>query len=129
MASLFDILNDLYYDKANLLQKGVIKESDINLYSIMNGLIQHPDLLPFAHFINHNHKLKPAIVYQYLFDNIPKKKRFGKWGKAGEVKGVEEVKWYYKCNELRAMEIISLLDKPDLDNIIKSYESIKPKRL
>lgn len=68
--------------------------------------------------------LDKKLQYDFLFNSIPKKKRYSKWykKKTNENKCIEYVCEYYKYSQVKAAQVCSLLTKQQKEEIIKRFE-------
>ena len=68
--------------------------------------------------------LDKKLQYHYFLHGIPPRRRFAKWPKPEKHEDVELVQEIFNCNETRAVELLSLLDKDKL-NTIKEHNASK----
>jgi hypothetical protein len=120
MPSIFDILNDISFDKHEILSE---KENfkDYNPFMINRFLSMDGSTLFLSNFINRMSHLPKEVQYQFYLKGIDKKKRFFKYQKKeGGDKKVKIIKKYYNCNDEKAMELLEILKDDQIKSIEKS---------
>lgn len=85
-------------------------------------LSNYVDTILYSNEMNINHHLDNKLQYDYLFYSIPKKKRFFKKDKPLNYDDFLLVQNYYKYNNVRTKEILSILTKDQLEMIRKRLE-------
>ncbi len=80
-----------------------------------------PDTILVANQANMIHELDHAMQFAYLINNIKPRKRFSKWAKKHEDSDVELVMEHYKYNREDALNALSILTKPQLEDIKNKY--------
>lgn len=116
MTSPFDFVNDLSYNKNDLIRSSENQEEmekEYNPYIINKA---------FSYFIDtvlHANEMNRAVVdkklqHDYYFYAISKKKRFSKWHKPQTDETVKIISEAYNINIQRAKEYLSLMSKDDI---------------
>ena len=80
------------------------------------------DTVMFAEQMNQAHLLSPALQYDFYYYGIRKGSRFDPIPKPTEPEGLEVVMAYYDYSKQKAREVMSLLSKQDILNMIKSMD-------
>ena len=80
------------------------------------------DTIMFAEQMNQAHALSPALQYDFYYYGIRKGSRFDPIPKPIEPEGLEVVMAYYDYSKQKALEVIHLLSKQDILNMIKSMD-------
>jgi hypothetical protein len=80
------------------------------------------DCIMFAEQMNQAHQLSPALQYDFYYYGIRKGSRFDPIPKPTEPEGLEVVMAYFDYSKQKALEVISLLTKQDLCDMIKSMD-------
>lgn len=95
-------------------------------------LSQHIDTLFHVNMMNINHHISDKMHYDFLFNGVRKQKRYGKKKTDQDRKLEKQIKEendkirliqdYYKYNQLRAREALSVLTEEHLEKIRKRIE-------
>lgn len=120
----FDYINSINYTKEDLMVDEVSTKA-YNAFIINRGLSYFPDTVLFANEMNINNHLQSRMQYDYLLSTVRKNKRWSKWNKKLESEDVNAVREYYQCNYDRALEILSILTKEQIEDIKKSKGGVK----
>lgn len=120
----FDYINSINYTKEDLMVDEVSAKA-YNAFIINRGLSYFPDTVLFANEMNINNHLQGRMQYDYLLSTVRKNKRWSKWNKKLESEDVNAVREYYQCNYDRALEILSILTKEQIEDIKKSKGGVK----
>lgn len=116
--SPFDWLNSINYDKKNLMDDEPILEKDYNSFMINRGLSYFPDTILYANQMNGFFNLDNKLQYEFYLYGLPKRKRFSKWTKKDKATDtLNVIMRYYKYNEERALEVLSLLTDKQIELI------------
>lgn len=119
---LFDFVNDISFNKENIckieMEKTGLFPKNYNQYLINMAFGNFPDTILFANEMNKKN-IPDFIHYIFLFNVIPKKKRFAKWYKEDNKKEecISSVMRYYGCSKKDAMSYMQILDKDTLNEI------------
>jgi hypothetical protein len=68
--------------------------------------------------MNRNHHLDSRLQFDYLLNNIRKKRRYSKWLKPEKLQNVELVKEYYGFSYEKAKDALRILSENQLAYII-----------
>lgn len=120
--SLYVIFNSISENKKNLIETGVIEESDYSPYMMNRMLAHYLDTLPYAQMMNKKPSMSPKDHYEFLLNAIPKKKRYRKHyyiKKKKKDMDIEILREYYKCTLSKAKEICSILTEKEIDMLRK----------
>jgi|TARA_R100000084_G_C4598670_1_gene122115 hypothetical protein len=118
----FDYLNAI-----NDTKKNVIKDSDnpelaeklYPPYLVNRGLSFFIDTVYLANEMNRHHHLENKMQFDFLINIVRKKKRFSKWFKAQPDEEVEAVMDYYGYSQDKARQVVDLLTKDQITQIIE----------
>lgn len=89
--------------------------SDYNNWMINRGLSFTKDTIFYANIVNQNYNLDKDLQYKFLFNGIPKGKRFGKWEKKTSNDEIIDILADYFCiNKRVAHEYLLLLNDEQL---------------
>ena len=120
---LFDIFGALSYTKKDVMGENPENWKQYNSFMINRAFSYHPDTIYDA-FIMSCAKIPDEMKYYYYLYDIPKRKRFGKWGKKQEVDSIEYVMQYYGWSKREAEINMSHLSSDMVSSIV---EHMKPK--
>lgn len=80
------------------------------------------DTIMFAEMMNQHHLLSPYLQYQFYYYGVRKGSRFDPISKPTEPEGLEVVMAYYQYSKQKALEVMKLLSKQDILNMIKAMD-------
>ena len=110
---LFDFLNDLTYDKKDILDDS--NKSKYVPFVVNKFLTASIDTLKFASDMNFHWNLPVEMQYKYLLHSIRKKKRYLKWIKKAEPSNtIEVLKEYYGWGDREARMHLNLVSDDDI---------------
>lgn len=114
--SPFDFVNAITYNKQDLFQDPQA-EKDYVPFIVNRALSYFPDTVLYANAVNTTN-----IPKQWQFDflrlSVSKRKRFSKWSKKDSVSDdVRAVQEYYKYSVEKALEVMSILSKDEIEKI------------
>jgi hypothetical protein len=116
--SPFDWLNSINYDKKNLMDEDPTTEKLYSPFMINRGLSYFPDTILYANQMNGFFGLENKLQYEFYLYGIQKRKRFSKWTKKDKTTDtLDIIVQYYKYNEERALEALSLLTDEQIELI------------
>ena len=75
-----------------------------------------------AHEMNQHPDLSPYLQYQFYYYGVRKGSRFDPISKPTEPDGLEVVMAYYQYSKQKAIEVMSLLSKQDIQGMIQSMD-------
>jgi hypothetical protein len=113
---LTDWLNSINYTKQNLIEDPLMEKEYVP-FIVNRSLSYFPDTLFHANEMNHKHFLSKKMQYDYLRMVVRKRKRFSKWDKKHDNKDLELVKNYYGYSTKKALEILPVLTKEQIEYI------------
>lgn len=118
----FDYLNAINDTKQNVIEDSDNPELAEKLYPpylINRGLSFFIDTVYLANEMNRHHHLENKMQFDFLINIVRKKKRFSKWFKAQPDEDVEAVMDYYGYSQDKARQVVGLLTKDQITQIIK----------
>ena len=80
------------------------------------------DTIMFAESMNQHSDLSPYLQYQFYYYGVRKGSRFDPISKPTEPDGLEVVMAYYQYSKQKAIEVMSLLSKQDIQGMIQSMD-------
>lgn len=125
MTSPFDYVNAINFNKHDLMtgtENDELAESGYVPFLTNRSLSNFTDTILYANEMNMNHHLDNKLQFHYLINSIRPKKRFSKWAKRQDSDDFEAVKAYFKYNNAKTEQAISLLTP---DQIIKIKNKLK----
>jgi len=118
----FDYLNAINDTKQNVIEDSENPELAEKLYPpylVNRGLSFFIDTVYLANEMNRHHHLENKMQFDFLINIVRKKKRFSKWFKAQPDEDVEAVMDYYGYSQDKARQVVSLLTKDQITQIIE----------
>jgi hypothetical protein len=112
----FDYLNSINYTKEQLIVDD-LTEKEYNPFMTNRGLSYFYDTVLLSNEMNINHHLDKKLQFDFLLNSVRKKKRFSKWFKLELSDDIRAVKEYYNYSTDKAMDIVRVLKREDLDKI------------
>jgi hypothetical protein len=104
----FDYINSIN-------NKNIIEElEDYNRYVIDIGLSYFVDTILFVNEINQFPKMENQMHYDFLYNSIPKKKRFSKWNKKENDDDIDLIKEVYSVNSIKGKQYKKILTEEQL---------------
>lgn len=125
MTSPFDYVNAINFTKHDLMtgtENDELAESGYVSFLTNRSLSNFPDTILYANEMNMNHHLDNKLQFHYLINSIRPKKRFSKWAKRQDSDDFEAVKEYFKYNNTKTEQAMSLLTP---EQIIKIKKKLK----
>jgi hypothetical protein len=105
----FDVLTAINEKKPDPFQELGSYDS-FNPFMVNRGLSQFHDTVFYANEMNTRYELDKELQFQYLYHDVPKRKRFAKWAKKeASVEIIEMIAKYYDCSVRKAVEYASIL--------------------
>ena len=120
----FDYLNDINFDKQNIIEESDNPELAEKLYPpflVNKGLSQFIDTVRIANEINLRHYTDKKLQFDFLLNTIRKKKRFTKWAKKDSDDRLDIVMKHYGYSYEKAKQVIHLLTDEHITIIRKQY--------
>lgn len=118
----FDYINAINDTKQNIITDSDNPELAEKLYPpflVNRGLSFFIDTVYLANEMNRYHQLENKMQFDFLINIVRKKKRFSKWFKAQPDEEVEAVMDYYGYSQDKARQVVSLLTKDQITQIIE----------
>ena len=109
----FDYLKAINETKEDVM----LTSEDEHKYSsfiVNRGLSFFMDTIFQANEVNQNFQLDSRLQFDYLLNNIRKKKRYSKWLKPEKLEKVELVKEYYGFSNEKAKDALRILSEDQL---------------
>ena len=98
-------------------------EKKYSSFIVNRGLSFFMDTIFQVNEMNRNHHLDGRLQFDYLINNIRKKRRYSKWLKPEKLKNVQLVKEYYGFSYEKAKDALKVLSEDQLAYIIdKPYQ-------
>jgi len=105
----FDFLNSINDTKIDLF-KDPQAIKDYKAFMVNRGLSYFADTIMYANEMNRYYDLDNEMQFDFLLHSVPKKRRFSKWVKKDVTPDrLKAIMVYYKYNEVRALEVLSIL--------------------
>ena len=122
MTELKDWLNSINYTKKNLIDEDFSIEKEYPSYIINRCLSGHLDAVLFANEMNKYNFLPKKMQYDFFINTLRTKKRFSPWIKKDKIKDLEYVKRYYGYSNEKALQVLKILTKQQLNFIKSKFE-------
>ena len=114
---LKDWLNSINQNKKNLYEED--PDAKYPAYIINRCMSGHLDTVLFANEMNMNYHISKRMQYDFYINSLRPRKRFSPWSKKESVDYLEDIKEYYGYSYTKALEVIRILPKSDLEKIRK----------
>ncbi len=121
----FDFTNSINTSKKNLMRgtdNDVLAEKSYSPFLTNRALSYHNDTVAIANEMNTNHFLDKRLQYEFLLNIIRPKKRYAKWSKKEKGGDVDLIKEYYKYNDIKARQALTILTKEQISAIRNKLE-------
>ena len=122
VTSPFDYVNAINFTKKDLMtdtENDELAEAAYVPFLTNRGLSYFPDTILYANEMNKLNHLDNKLQFHYLINTIRPKKRFSKWAKRQDSDDFEAVKEYFKYNNTKTEQALSLLSPDDIKTIKK----------
>ena len=119
--NMFDIMGDLSYDKKGLVDD--TNEGDYNPFLTNRFFSYFPDTIFYANEMNMANGLDNKLQHDYYFHVLRKNKRFSKWLKKDNQEILQAIQQYYGYSLSKAKEVINILNKEQVDFILKKVNA------
>ena len=116
---LGDWLYSINQSKKNLMDQDPTLESSYPSWIINKCLSSFTDTVLFANEMNMNWHISKRMQYDFFINSLRPRKRFSPWSKKESVDYLEDIKEYYGYSYTKALEVIRILPKSDLEKIRK----------
>ena len=129
----FDHIKNLHTKKRTWDNFNDEEKKSFNIYIINKALSMNPSYLNIVNMVQKytNNMLEPKEVFNLYYDLLPNKFRFYKWIKGTKDKNKEKYQIlaeHFKCSSREIKDYIKLLDKKQINNILKLYKDGTPKK-
>lgn len=114
---LKDWLNSIYDNKKDILKENPELSKKYPAFIINRLLSGNIDTALFASELNERFTMDNDMQYKYLLHAIPKRKRFSPYLKKDDFEYLDLIKTYYGYNTEKALEVLNLLSKEQLNYI------------
>ena len=122
MTELKDWLNSINYTKKNLIDEDPSIEKEYPPYIVNRCFSGHLDAVLFANEMNKYNFLPKKMQYDFFINILRTKKRFSPWIKKDKIKDLEYVKRYYGYSNEKALQVLKILTKQQLNFIKSKFE-------
>jgi hypothetical protein len=120
--SPFEFLKTINRSKENLLDNGA-DAKDYRPFLINRSLSFRIDALTPAAMMNEMHHIDPDQQYAFMLATVPAAKGYTPWIKAEKPPPeLDMVKEYFGYNDARALEVLPILSKAQLEQIEKALD-------
>ena len=122
MTELKDWLNSINHTKKNLIDEDPSIEKEYSPYIVNRCFSGHLDAILFANEMNKYNFLPKKMQYDFFINILRTKKRFSPWIKKDKIKDLEYVKRYYGYSNEKALQVLKILTKQQLNFIKSKFE-------
>jgi len=105
--------------KKNMMDEDPSLENSYPTWIINKCLASFTDTVLFANEMNMNWHISKRMQYDFYINSLRPRKRFSPWSKKESVDYLEDIKEYYGYSYTKALEVIRILPKSDLEKIRK----------
>ena len=116
---LGDWLYTINQSKKNLMDQDPELESSYPSWIINKCLSSFTDTILYANEMNKNSHLPKRLQYDFFINSLRPKRRFSPWSKKESVDYLEDIQEYYGYSYTKALDVIRILPKSDLEKIRK----------
>jgi len=122
VTELKDWLNSINYTKKNLIDEDLSIEKEYPPYIINRCFSGHLDAVLFANEMNKYNFLPKKMQYDFFINILRTKKRFSPWIRKDKIKDLDCVKRYYGYSNEKALQVLKILTKQQLNFIKSKFE-------
>ena len=124
----FDHIKNLHTKQRSWDDFNDEEKKSFNIFIINKALSMNPNYLDIVNMVQRytNNMLNPKEVFNLYFNLLPNKFRFYKWIKGTKDKNKEKYQilaQHFKCSSREAKDYIELLDKKEVNKILKLYKN------
>ena len=105
--------------KKNMMDEDPSLENSYPTWIINKCLSSFTDTVLFANEMNMNWHISKRMQYDFFINSLRPRKRFSPWSKKESIDYLEDVQEYYGYSYTKALEVIRILPKSDLEQIRK----------
>ena len=130
----FDHIKNLHTKKRIWDNFNDEEKKSFNIYIINKALSMNPSYLNIVNMVQKytNNMLEPKEVFNLYYNLLPNKFRFYKWIKGTKDKNKEKYQIlaeHFKCSSREIKDYIKLLDKKQINKILKLYKDGTSKKV
>ena len=114
----FQYINDLSNEKKYLMDNGLFEKEYVP-HQTNRFFSYFSDTIMLANMMNTTYSLSNRMQHDFYFHEVRKRKRWTKWFKAETSDDLQLIKEYYKYNDQKAREALSILSEEQLNDIRK----------
>ena len=123
----FDHIKNLHTKQRSWDDFNDEEKKSFNIFIINKALSMNPNYLDIVNMVQRytNNMLNPKEVFNLYFNLLPNKFRFYKWIKGTKDKNKEKYQilaQHFKCSSREAKDYIELLNKKEINKILKLYK-------
>ncbi len=122
MTELKDWLNSINHTKKNLIDEDPSIEKEYSPYIVNRCFSGHLDAVLFANEMNKYNLLPKKMQYDFFINILRTKKRFSPWIRKDKIKDLDYVKRYYGYSNEKALQVLKILTKQQLNFIKSKFE-------
>mgnify|MGYP003304580163 FL=1 len=122
MTELKDWLNSINHTKKNLIDEDPSIEKEYSPYIVNRCFSGHLDAILFANEMNKYNLLPKKMQYDFFINILRTKKRFSPWIRKDKIKDLDYVKRYYGYSNEKALQVLKILTKQQLNFIKSKFE-------
>jgi len=115
-------LKSINLSKKNLIDEDPSLEKEYSPYIINRIYSGHLDAILFANEMNQYHFLPKKMQYDFFLNTLRTKKRFSPWIRKDKIKDLDYVKRYYGYSNEKALQVLKILTKQQLNFIKSKFE-------
>ena len=124
----FDHIKNLHTKQRSWDDFNDEEKKSFNIFIINKALSMNPNYLDIVNMVQRytNNMLNPKEVFNLYFNLLPNKFRFYKWIKGTKDKNKEKYQilaQHFKCSSSEAKDYMELLDKKEVNKILKLYKN------
>ena len=124
----FDHIKNLHTKQRSWDDFNDEEKKSFNIFIINKALSMNPNYLDIVNMVQRytNNMLNPKEVFNLYFNLLPNKFRFYKWIKGTKDKNKEKYQilaQHFKCSSREAKDYMELLDKKEINRILKLYKN------
>ena len=129
----FDHIKNLHTKQRTWSDFNDEEKKSFNIFIINKALSMNPNYLSIVNMVQRytNNLLDPKEVFNLYFNLLPNKFRFYKWIKGTKDKNKEKYQilaQHFKCSSREAKDYMGLLNKKEINQILKLYKNDTPKK-
>ena len=124
----FDHIKNLHTKQRSWDDFNDEEKKSFNIFIINKALSMNPNYLDIVNMVQRytNNMLNPKEVFNLYFNLLPNKFGFYKWIKGTKDKNKEKYQilaQHFKCSSREAKDYMELLDKKEINKILKLYKN------